>query len=223
MMLGLEQLTFQMRLAAIVLPVALYFLVLGLLNSRRHPHMLTSRQDFVLLMATLSPLLLVPAMGMLHGPWAVAVAAAVLGGLGTLLLTDHRDGQWVIYNLPQEDAFDVMERCLARLGAKTKTVANGLEFFDKSANAHTDGTCMRLEIRPFPMLRNVSLRLRNADPHFTRRFRDELSRQLAAMEAPTTPMAMGLLIVATAMMMAPLAMIVQKAPELVRLLTDLGH
>ena len=226
MMLGLEQLTFPLRLTAIVLPVALYFLVLGLLNSRKHPQLLTSRQDFVLLMTTMSPLLLVPAMGLLEGVWAVGVASAVLGGLGALLLTDRRGDQWVIYNVSQAEAVGVMNRCLARLGVTAKPVAAGLEFVETSGDGAAGGcgeTRVVLEIRPFPLLRNVSLRLRNATPHLTRQFRDELARQLAAMESPTTPMAMSLLIVATAMMIAPLAMAVQKAPELVRLLTDLGH
>jgi len=231
MMLGLEQLTFTLRLTAIVLPVALYFLVLGLLNSRKHPQLLTSRQDFVLLMTILSPLVLVPGLGMLEGFWSVALAAALLGGLGLLLLTDHRGGQWVMYNLSPDQALDLAERCLTRLGARVTHTASGLEFEETTAAhlANTAGVAVGnpprvvLDVRPFPLLRNVSLRLRNASPHFTRRFRDELSRQLAATESPTTTMAMAMLIVATAMMIAPLAMIVQKAPELVRLLTDMGH
>jgi len=223
MMLGFEQLTFQMRLAAIVLPVALYFLVLGLLNSRKHPQLLTSRQDFVLLMMALSPLVLVPALGVLHGGWGVAVAAGVLGGLGTLLLTDPFGGRWVIYNVPPEQAVGMMERCLSHLGVHARPTATGLEFTEPRADQSAGETRVVLEIRPFPLLRNVSLHLRNASPRFTRQFREELSRQLTAMEPPITPMAMGLLIVATAMMIAPLAMVVQKAPDLVRLLTDLGH
>jgi hypothetical protein len=224
MMLGLEQLTFTLRLTAIVLPVALYFLVLGLLNSRRHPQLLTSRQDFVLLMTILSPLVLVPALGMLEGFWGVGVAAMLLGGLGLLLLTDHRGGQWVVYNLPPDQAVGVMERCLARLNTTATRTETGLEFTESSDANHGDAPSrVTLEIRPFPLLRNVSLRLRNASPHLTRRFRDELSRHLVAMETPTTTMAMALLITATTMMIAPLTLVVQKAPELVRLLTDVGH
>jgi len=243
MMLGFEQLTFTLRLTAIVLPVALYFLVLGLLNSRKHPQLLTSRQDFALLMTTMSPLVLVPVLGLLHGGWGVGLAAVLLGGLGVLLLTDPRGGPWVIYNLSSDQAFDVTQRCLTRLGVTAIRTATGMEFVEPTdaadrANhtdtriAHTAGAAagnvagpkrVVLDIRPFPLLRNVSLRLRNASPPFAIRFREELSRQLAAMEAPTTPMAMSLLIVATAMMIAPLTMVVQKAPELVRLLTDLGH
>ena len=225
MMLGFEQLTFPLRLTAIVLPVALYFLVLGLLNSRKHPQLLTTRQDFVLLMTTLSPLILVPAMSMLQGFGSAGVAAGVLGGLGLLLLTDHRGGQWVIYNLPPDQALSLMERCLTRMGVTVKSVADGLELVGTSTgdDEAAGQTPVVLEIRPFPLLRNVSLRLRNASPDLTHRFRDELSRQLASMESPTPSMAMALLIVATAMMIAPLAMAVQKAPELVRLLTDLGH
>ena len=35
-----------MRIVTVVMPVAVYFLILGLLNSRRHPQLLTGRRDF---------------------------------------------------------------------------------------------------------------------------------------------------------------------------------
>jgi len=213
-MLGLEQMTFQLRLAAMVLPVAVYFLLLGLLNSRRHPQMLTARQDFVLLMAAMSPVLLVPALGMLQGVLAAIVVAAVVVALGAMILTDRRRGEWVIYNLPQDQARRVIDRTLARLGIDSREIPTGLELTSEKAS---------LEIRPFPLLRNVSIRVRGGNSDLAARLGNEIGRSLCGVQSQTTPMAMGLLIVATGMMVAPLAMVVHRAPELVRLITDLVH
>ena len=62
MILGSENLGRALQIATTVVPVAVYFLVLGLLNSRRHPQMLSGRLDFSLMIAALSPLFLVPAV-----------------------------------------------------------------------------------------------------------------------------------------------------------------
>ncbi|MGB2822184.1 MAG: hypothetical protein WBF17_14465, partial [Phycisphaerae bacterium] len=51
-----------LRIATVVVPVALYFLVLGLLNSRPRPQLLRGRRDFALLIVALSPLFVLPVL-----------------------------------------------------------------------------------------------------------------------------------------------------------------
>jgi len=83
MILSTGQLSASLRVAAVVVPVAVYFLVLGLLNSRRHPQLLRARRDFLLLIAALCPLFVLPVLEWSAGSWAApAVLAAAAGGAG---------------------------------------------------------------------------------------------------------------------------------------------
>ena len=68
------------EIATVVVPVAVYFLVLGLLNSRPHPQLLSGRLDFALLTAAISPLFAVPVLRY-FGISLLSVATAVALGL----------------------------------------------------------------------------------------------------------------------------------------------
>ena len=212
MMLGLEQLGFALRLAAVVLPVAAYFLVLGLLNSRRRPQLLSGRQDFILLTATLSPLFISPIVMALGLPLLhVLLATAVVCGAAYLLMP--RRPCWVIYNLSAEQTRQLVARCLSGAGLEARPVGQNLRLPD-------GGT---LRISGFTLLRNVTIRLDQAKPSTARQLEQSLTESLARCRAETSPMAVTLLLVATGMLMAPLALVVQQMPTIVRLLTDLTH
>ena len=75
MILGSADLGSTVRVATVVVPVAVYFLILGLLNSRRRPQMLSGRLDFALMITALSPLFLVPAVFTLL--WRVRRAVSI--------------------------------------------------------------------------------------------------------------------------------------------------
>jgi hypothetical protein len=78
-----------------------------------------------------------------------------------------------------------------------------------------------VDMSSFPVLRNVSLRLRGGDESLWRGFEEHLTSQLHEMESEPSPMAVSLLLVATAMIVAPLVFMIHQAPEIVRILTDL--
>ncbi len=209
--LGMEPLETSLRIATVVVPVSLYFLLLGLLNSRRHPQLLSGRQDFALLMVALSPLAFGPAMHYLNGGlWMVpACVVLLIGGIWALA---PRGRAWVIYNLPLSsarqtviDAFEAMGRC-SRNTPRGVEVEQGRAF---------------VEFSSFPLLRNVSLRLVGGDEDLWRTFESHLSLRLKSIETVPSPMAVSLLLVATAMIVAPMALMVHHAPEIVRILTDL--
>ncbi len=209
--LGMEPLETSLRIATVVVPVSLYFLLLGLLNSRRHPQLLSGRQDFALLMVALSPLAFGPAMHYLNGGlWMVpACVVLLIGGIWALA---PRGRAWVIYNLPLSsarqtviDAFEAMGRC-SRNTARGVEVEQGRAF---------------VEFSSFPLLRNVSLRLVGGDEDLWRTFESHLSGRLKKIETDPSPMAVSLLLVATVMIVAPMALMVRNAPEIVRILTDL--
>ncbi len=209
--LGMEPLEASLRIATVVVPVSLYFLLLGLLNSRRHPQLLSGRQDFALLIVALSPLAFGPAMHYLNGGlWMVpACVVLLIGGIWALA---PRGRVWVIYNLPLSsarqtviDAFEAMGRCSC-------STVRGVEVEQGRAF---------VEFSSFSLLRNVSLRLVGGDEDLWRTFESHLSLRLKSIETAPSPMAVSLLLVATAMIVAPMALMVHHAPEIVRILTDL--
>jgi len=210
MILGSEQLSFTLRVASVVAPVALYFLILGLLNSRRHPQLLTGRQDFALLIVALSPLVLLPLLNFL-GPSAPALLAATGACAGAIALAAPARGNWVMYNISPGEARKAVQNALEDLGVSARRVGREL---------HLPGGAV-ISLGAFPLLRNVSIRLTGGRDDFDLRLQDALAGELHNHRAETQPMAMAMLLVATAMLVAPAALMARHAPEIVRILTDI--
>jgi hypothetical protein len=209
--MGVENLSLTLRITTVVVPVGVYFLLLGLLNSRRHPQFLTGRQDFAMLVLALSPLLVLPILSAV-GISALTVVLTGAGLAGGILLLAPRGRNWVVYNLPMGQARRVVEQAVESLGLSHRASPTGW---------HLPGEQAALEVGGFPMLRNVSLRLRGGSREFVHRFESALTSRLGALPAETSPAAVSLLLAATAMLVVPLTLVVNRAPEIVRLLTDL--
>jgi hypothetical protein len=209
MLLASEHLALPLRLATIVVPVAVYFLILGLLNSRRHPSLLGARQDFALLAVALSPLALLPLLSMMgFSPVSLAVSAAIVAVAAAVLAP--RGNSWVIYNLSAEEARRLVARALADCDTDAQT----------DAGRFTLPGGGEMEISGFGLLRNVTIRMRGSDD-LAGPFEAALAKRVAACHSAPAPMAMALLLVATAMLVVPMMMVAQRAPEIVRILTDL--
>jgi hypothetical protein len=208
--LGMEFLEASFRFATIVVPVALYFLLLGLLNTRRCPQLLTGRQDFALLTVALSPLVLQPAVHVFGGgaPAALAAAACIAGAVWLLSPRGHN---YVIYNLSLDDARTLVSDALDDAGLESKTNGSRIDAGDDAS----------VELSSFPALRNVSLRCLGGDDATWRIFAHALHARLDRREVEPRPMAVALLLVATAMIVAPLVVMAHEAPEIVRMLADL--
>ena len=207
-MLSVEQFGGSAGIATIVVPVAIYFLILGLLNSRRHPQLLTGRRDFAMLLAALSPLFILPAAG--HSPTMLPAVVAALAG--AIVLLAPRGKTWVIYNMPPDQARNCIASALRAIGLQPRPRPDGFDI------GH-DGAFIR--ISGFWLVRNVSVRLVGGSETLAGRFQTSLAKTLSQVRAETTAMAVSLLLVATAMMVAPLALMADRVPEIVRLLTDL--
>jgi hypothetical protein len=200
-----------MGIAAVVAPVALYFLVLGLLNSRAHPQLLSGRMDFAILTIAISPLLLLPMLNWLGlSPAFAAAAIAVVGG-GALVLVP-RGQTWVLYNVQGEQARTAVASALRRMGLEAQ-FQGGAYLLDGA----------RVLVSGFSPLRNATIRLLGGDKTLARRFERALWDVLRGYEVQASPMAVSLLLVAVAMLVAPLALVAHRVPEIVRLLTDLIH
>ena len=197
------------QIAAVVAPVALYFLVLGLLNSRPHPQLLTGRLDFAILTIAICPLFLLPLWSWLGFSIWFALAGGLIVGAGALLLAP-RGRSWVIYNVRAAEARAAVAGALRRMGLEVRD-SEGL--FDLGA--------ARVQVGAFPPLRNATVRLHGGDRELAGRFERALWDVLRSCEVQTSPMAVSLLLVAATMLVAPLAMMAHRVPEIVRLLSDL--
>jgi len=211
-MLCTEYFGLTIRLATVVVPIAVYFLVLGLLNSRKHPQLLSSRQDMLLLIMTLSPLVLIPLLDYFGATSWYAIVAAVGGVAVGIRLLVPEGNAWVIYNLPPDQARRAIGRTLQSMGISLDVTGGQFLLPDRQATVQVSGS---------PLLRNTSIRLRGASRQFARRFEQRLGMTVADMSAQTPSSAIALLLVATAMLVAPLAMVAPRAGEIVRLLTGL--
>ncbi len=210
-MSGTEHLTVSIRIATVVVPVAVYFLILGLLNSRRRPQLLTGRMDFALLIVALSPILILPAFALL----GVSILTAGLAGLAVAalaVLLGPPVGSWVVYNT----SFRQVRRLLGAAldDGRIHAVQTECGFDLPEADA-------RIEIGGFGLLRNVTIRLRGGDCELARAIEGHLAVRIGSVSAETSPMAMALLLVATCMLVAPLTLMAGQAGQIVRIITDL--
>ena len=210
-MLAWGDLGMSMRIVAMVAPVAVYFLILGLLNSRRHPQLLTGRKDFTLLVTALGPVVFLPAMGVFGYSMPVLVAvAAVLVASVVLLAPPGRS--WVVYNLSGDSAADVLSGALRNMG---------LEFTRRGERFLLTAPAAEIELNGFSLLRNVTIRMCGGDDKLAGAFQRTLAARLGTIQAKPNAMAVSLLLVSTAMLTAPLALMAQNMPQIVRVLTGL--
>lgn len=212
-MLGIEQTGVSVQVAAVVVPVALYFFLLGLLNSRSAPQLVRGHTDFICLIAAFSPIFCVPVLRCFG-----ASAWAVVGVLGALVATaavlaPARTGNWAIYNIALPEAVRAAERALQAMGS---------QFTRRGRQLVLEGMDARLNFTSLPLLRNVSVTAEGDDaPKLQKDFEYRLSEQLTAIRTGATAMASAFLMISTAMLVAPLALFADRVPEMVRLLTDL--
>ncbi len=210
-MIGSEHIGTYLQVATLVVPVALYFLILGLLNSRRHPQLLSSRQDFALLTGAMG---LMAVMGIVtyFGTSFPVTLAAIAGILGLLVILRPNRPGWVIYNITAGEARDIIRRTLEQMGHTLVEEPYGFRI---------RGATDKIVINSFPVLKNVTVRLRECRSGLAEGMSPTMGQALGRIDAETSPMAASMLLVATAMIIAPMALAVQQAPEIVRLLTDL--
>ena len=207
----MEQLSTTLRIATIVIPIALYFLLLGMLNTRRHPQMLSARQDFALLLLALCPLGFQPAMLYFGGGLLTMLCCTGVIGVVIYLLAP-RGKAWVVYNIPFKKGRDTIASVLENMGHSPIRTRRGVD---------VDSGFAYVEIGSFPILRNISLRLMGGSEEMWETFENNLSARVNKIEAQQSPMAVSLLVVATLVIITPMMLVAQHAPEIVRLLTSL--
>ena len=213
-MLGSWQLKLSVQIATVAIPVALYFLILGLLNSQKKPQILSERLDFSLLLAAFSPLYLVPLLRWIGaGPVGVFTTVAMMIG-GIALATPGTKRGWVVYNISKKSLLQSLSQSLQRVNLP----------FERRGEEFLLDLGPRVRISPFPLLRNVSVSIEGigeAHRSAIEQFEAEWRRCLGQMEVAASPMAASFVLISTAMIVVPLVFMAGRMPEMVRLLTDL--
>ena len=205
-----EHIIFAARVATVVVPIAAYFLTLGLLNSRSHPQALSGRLDFSLLIAALSPIFAVPVLHVV-GTSIVSVLICVGAVCGTILLLAPTRWNWVVYNATADQVRHAVAFALRGLKLTWRMEQGNFVVRDPHAT---------IRISCFPLLRNMSIRLEGPD-ELGASLGPRLLAELETMTAETSPSTMALLLVATAMLLAPLGLMADHNGQIVRTLTDL--
>jgi len=209
MTVGTAQLDLAMQAAAAAVPVAVYFLILGLLNSRPHPQLLRARRDFAILVGALCPLFVLPAVAWAGTSPAALAALAAAGAAAVAVLAPPRRS-WVVYNVTAHQALRAVEEALRAAAIPHRRDGQTFRLDEGRAG---------LTLAPFPLLRNVSLRLQgDRGGDLAGRFERAMARRLETIPVETAPMTMALLLVATGMLAAPLALMAPRVPEIVRLI-----
>lgn len=195
-------------------PIALYFLILGLVNSYSRPVLTSQRSDFIALSCVLIPVLLwpLPMLAQLQMWWLLLAGICLAAFAFSRFLPTVQAG-FVIYNIPRSQARRVLHNALQRIGQTG-------EWQDDRWQSDSGEVVIRL--RRFSLLRNVTF---DIETHTTaarkqiERLSCELDTQLA--ELPQLPSAMGacLVMIGLAMMMMPMWMVGRHIRDLVDAMT----
>ncbi len=210
-MLSSGQAGLSMQVATVLVPMAAYFFMLGVLNSRSIPQLIRSRTEFFCLTVAFAPAFCMPVLACLGASsWTVV---AMLGTMmaGAALLMPSR-GSWVICNISSADALDATERALRAMGRSVTRRKHKLLL---------DGAGVAVSFAPLPLLRNVAVTVTGDGEPLGESFERNLAQELGGVRAGVSPVASALVMIAIAMMVAPLALFADQMPEMVRLLTDL--
>jgi len=210
MLLGSEYFGASIRVAAVIVPIAGYFFILGMLNTRRRPQILTGRLDFSLLMLALCPGFVLPMLEGFGMPPSMAAPVLCVLGAGVWLLGPS-GRSWVVYNLSPGQADRVLRRAMDAMGWRYRQTADGYSVDEHEVNLRVSG---------FWILHNVSVQMTGGSVELCRDFARELGLAVGRISARTQAMAVAMLLVAMGMLVAPLAMVAHRVPEIVRLLAD---
>ncbi len=209
--IGVQQVELVLKLAAMIGPVALYFFIIGFLNTRTRPQLLSGRQEFIVLTVALSPLVLGPLIYYFgDSPAAIGFSLLLLALCGFFLAP--RDRSLVVYNISRFRAGRIATEVLEKLGKPAAAADRGVT---------VDGQRCFVELSGFPLLGIVTVRMTGGDDALWDDFRVLFSARVRGIEAVPRAVAVSMLLIATAMLVAPAALVVRHAPEIVRLLGDL--
>lgn len=205
-----------LKLALNIAPPALYFVILGLVNSQSRPHLISSRNDWLALIVVFCPVLLYPAVWLATGGYYLSSLVAVaLAGLGVCFSLPRPQSGWVVYNCSRASVRKALITALERAGVEYEAVNAELLYLP----------AYRLELRlsGLSVLKNTTISVVSSRPPegLIGRIERRLQMQLDATETLLNPSGPAMLIAGTSMLILPLLMMVRHMDAFVRVVCDL--
>lgn len=183
------------------LPLAVYFLVLGLVNSHSRPYLTTSRADFIALTCALMPVLLWPVPTFVRSGmvWLLVAGLVAAAALFAHLLITIGSG-FVIYNISEARAIRLLEESLRALGWRGRWVERTWE---------SETGDVQIQVRRFAVLRNITLHIETRSPRAAEGLSalgGELHRRLATVAQLPSTMGACLVLLGVTLMILPMWM-----------------
>ncbi len=212
-----DQVIFLLKVVINIAPVAVYFLVLGLVNSQAHPVLVNARSDFQVLTLVFVPLLVWPIPYLVDGGhwWALCCGVLIATGGFWRLLPGRADG-WVLYNVTEEQGRAMLHRALSACGLASRARGGGFDV--PTAGLH-------IEVSSFSLLRNVTLRARwNGDRIDMERFASlgvGLHRQMQRQSLLPSATGGCLMVLGVSLMIVPLWLMSRHIDAIVEIVQQL--
>lgn len=201
-----------MMMVVNVAPIALYFLILGLVNSHARPYLISSRSDFIALTIALAPVLMWPLPTFLQsGTLWPLVAGLIIAVSVFLLLVPRANAGFVIYNISEARCMRILNEALAGMGLTGR--------WEGSAWRGDRGV-PSFHLSKIALLRNVTIHIESDSEAFAARLHAELSERIKAVSQLPSAMGACLVIVGAAIMLVPMWMVGTHIDDLV---DAMGH
>jgi len=138
-------------------PLALYFLILGLVNSQARPCLVSTRTDFILLVLAFMPVIAIPVC-LLAGRGLYAWASAAVFGVVVFFvaLMPRQSRRWVIYNCSPAQCRRLLLRACRRNGWQAGWGEDDL--------LKVDPVGLQVCVSSLPLLRSVTLHIQETGP-----------------------------------------------------------
>jgi hypothetical protein len=198
------------RLAVALVPLSAYLFFLALVNARRRPFLTSGGSDAAALGVALSGLVLVGPLELFRPEAAtrefgnyIWLFLILFYWLWLLLAALIARPRLVIYNTNVEELHPVLAEAAARLDPEARWAGNHLTLPTVGVHLHLDS---------LDIMRNVSLVSSGGrqDIEGWRRLARELSRSLARVRVKGNPRAVGLLIVAIALLVVSITQMLKE-------------
>ncbi len=199
-----------------IVPIALYFLALGLVNSHARPFLITARTDFVTLSCALMPILLWPVPTFVGSgmTWVLLVGLVLVVGLFVWILTNIGTGL-VIYNIDESCCHRILNDAIRAAGFKGRWTKD---------TWRDDAGSIAIHFRKFALLRNVTLHIEADSPTIAKCFPPlaaELDRRLATVAQLPSTRGACLVLVGVALMILPMWMVGRHIHDIVEAMSSL--
>lgn len=201
-------------LVAFVAPVAVYFLMLGLVNSHATPRLVSCRDDFVALTGVMIPFLIAPVPALARAAlWWVIVLEAGLAAYAFFALLPGRHAGWVIYNIGSGRGRELVRRCVAELG-----------WGGEWRSGSWSGASGRLHVTSLSVLRNITVHVELHSPEAESQrlaLRSLLEERLSRVQQLPSATGACMLLLGVGMLSVPIWIVGRHIEELVEAVVHL--